>query len=206
MKKLKIIGFTVILMIGFIIPGCEQDDDCGGSSSYFDVLGIDEVVFLDSSNTVIAPNETVALDELGKIFIGYETDYHSIELPERDWSFSLIPSAYACSPIFGDKGSKTEALVDFSITTLNDFDDDHLANSNINDLFDYRGSSWELLTTPISLTQFLNEQTGNLQEEDMFLTLKKAPELNQAFKIKVAMELSTGEMYEFETAQIFITP
>ena len=189
------------------MPGCERDDEhCGGSSSYFDVLGIEGVFFLNASDREIAPNETVTFDELGRIYFGYDVDYHSIELPGRDWSFSLLPTAYACSPIFGDKGSETEALVSFSITTLNDFDDEHLANSNINDLFDYHGAEEGIMNPAIPLTQFLDEQTGNLQYEHMLLELKKAPELNQEFKVKVAVELSTGEMYEFEAASIFITP
>lgn len=207
MKKLKIIGLTLILMTGFIIPSCDRNDDCANiSASYFDVIGIDQVLFSNTSRILITPSETVAFDELGRIFIYYDADYHSIELPERDWSFSLIPTAHACTPIVGEKGSETEALVSLSITTLNDFDDDHLANSNINDLFDYHGSDLDPQNEAIPLTQFVDEQTGNLQYQDMILKLKKAPELNQEFKVKVAVELSTGEMYEFEAASIFITP
>lgn len=207
MKKLKIIGLTLILITGFIIPGCERNDDCSDvSASYFDVIGIGELIFLNTSRNIIAPSETVAFDELGRIHIYYDSDYHTMELPGRDWSFSLIPIAHACSPIVGEKGSETEALVSLSITTLNDFDADHLAGSNINDLFDYHGSDSEILNTAIPLTQFIDEQTENLQHEEMVLELKKAPELNQAFKVKVAVELSTGEMYELEAESIFITP
>jgi len=89
---------------------------------------------------------------------------------------------------------------------LNDFDADHLANSNINDLFDYYGGMWTYgLNDVIPFTQFLEEEMENLSEEDMVLELKKAPEINQEFKVKVIMELSTGEVYEVETEPIFIT-
>jgi len=41
MKKLKIIGLTIILMIGFIIPSCDNEplDSCDGVvfRNYFDV-------------------------------------------------------------------------------------------------------------------------------------------------------------------------
>jgi len=118
-----------------------------------------------------------------------------------------MPIANACSYIPGTKGSKEEALVDFSIITLNDFDADHLANSNINDLFNYYGGYISFFDAiPVPLTQFLDEQTGIIEEEDMVLELKKAPELNQEFKIKVVLELSTGEVYEYETEPIYITP
>ena len=87
---------------------------------------------------------------------------------------------------------------------MNDFDSDHLANSNINDLFDYHGSMFNYLESSMPLTQFLDEQSGNIQEEDMVLSLKKAPVLNQEFKVKVVMELSTNEIHEVESGPIFI--
>jgi len=127
-------------------------------------------------------------------------------MPREKWSFSLMPTANACSVIPGTEGSKEEALVNFSITTLNDFDTEHLANSNINDLFDYHGGFFKALDNPIPLTQFIDEQTENLEQEDMILELKKAPEMNPEFKIKILMELSTGEVYEVEAAPIIVIP
>ena len=71
----------------------------------------------------------------------------------------------------------------------------------------YHSSDFEVLENPIALiTQFLEEQTGNLQGESMILELKKAPKLNQEFKVKVVVELSTGEVFEVESELIVITP
>jgi len=184
-------------------------DSCDGVDfdqyRYFDIIAFTVSIHLDVPlNQEVPPNDTIRFDELDEIFINYEAEYHAFR-PQNNWSFSLMPMANACTVIPGTGGSKTERLINFSITTINDFDADHLADSNINDLFDYHGS-WRNNYAPIPLSQFLDEQTGNLQEEDMVLELKKAPELNSEFQIKVVMELSTGEVYDFETEPIFITP
>ena len=213
MKNLKIISLTILLTTGFFFPSCDKEqgptDSCDGVVflNYFDVQGLEVFSYYDLDNgEKVVPLDIIAFEELDKINIDYQVDYTTFNPPKQDWSFSLIPSAVACSYIPGGQGSKEEAIVNFSIITINDFDDDHLANSDIKDLFDYFGSYWERLQNPIPLQQFLDEQTENLKEEDMILALKKAPELDQEFRIKVIMELSTGELYEFETEPIFITP
>ena len=211
MKTLKTIGFMLFLMTGFAIPACEKTvvDSCDGVvfQNYFDIQGVHVSTYTDYFNQDrVLPSETITFAELDKMYIDYQVLYITSIQAKRDWSFSLIPTANACSYIPGTKGSKEEALVSFSITTLNDFDADHLADTNINDLFDYYGSKWQPLDTPISLVQFLEEQTGNLQGEGMILELKKAPELNQEFQVKVVMELSTGEVYEIDSEPIIIVP
>lgn len=215
MKKFRILALTLFLTTGFLFPSCDDDDDlqnsCDGIDftqfQYFDIVGIN---IRDYNNLIshqkILTFDTVEFSALDKIYVDYMVDYTASISPRKNWSFSLMPTANACSFIGGTKGSKEESLVNFSIITLNDFDDDHLANSNINDLFDYHGSFVNLIDNPIPFSQFLDDLTGNLQKEDMILKLMKAPEINQEFKIKVMMELSTGEMYEFEKEPIFITP
>ncbi len=216
MKIIKSFSLTLFLIIGFIMPSCDKDnvpeippcDDVGPLKHFYDVFYMTVSNLSDlGRRTEVPPNDTIAFDELDAVFIDYIVNYSTSIQPKRDWSFSLMPTAYACTYVPGTKGSKTETLVDFSISTLNDFDDDHLANSSIIDLFDYYGGSFRALDEFIPLTQFLEEQIENLlQEEDMFIKLKKAPEMDQEFKIKVVMELSKGEVYEFETEPIVIIP
>lgn len=210
MKTFKTVGLTLLLTIGLLIPSCHEDP-CDGVvfRHFFDIAGIDIANYSDYSNygegTEILPNDTISFDELDKVYIDYMVDYVVHQSSKRDWLTSLMPMANACSYFPGGSGSKEEKLLDFSIITLNDFDTEHLAGSNINDLFDYHGSQVDLLDNPMPLTQFLEEQTENIQEEDMVLSLKKAPELEQEFKVKVVMELSTEEVYEVESEPIFIS-
>ena len=212
MKKLKTIILTVLLTTGLIMPGCRNVTSCDGVvfQNYFDIFGITTFNFTEyngfGEGTEIAPADTITFDQLDRIYVDFLVDYVVLAPSKQDWSFSLIPSANACSYIPGSRGSKEEALVNFSIITLNDFDDDHLANSNMNDLFDYHGSYMEVLAIPVSLPQFLSSQTGNIEQEDMVLRLRKAPFLNPELKLKLVMELSTGETFEEEIDPIIIQP
>ncbi|MEO0470330.1 MAG: hypothetical protein AAF206_11955 [Bacteroidota bacterium] len=202
MSYLKTILLIFILMTGFFLPACMVKDSCDGVTflNFFDVKGLDIFAVTDArgfdpeNGSEVMPNDSIPFDSLERIYIDYQVDY--LAENQANWSFSLIPAAYACSFIPGGSGSKEEGLVSFKITTLNDFDTAHPANSSIIDLFDYYGSYYEPRQTPITLSSFLNTQNENLTEEDLALRLNKAPELNPEFKIKVRMELSTGEVYE----------
>ncbi len=211
MKNFKIFSLTFLLTLGFIVPSCNSDDETDGgiitpcpdnADTYFDINGM-------TFKTGVALNETIAFDDLPQMHVDFDVDYLAVIQPERNWSFSLMPTANACSVVPGTLGSKEEALVSFSIVTLNDFDTDHLANSNINDLFGFYGGALTYNGDPnnvIPFTQYLEGQTGNLMEEDMIVKLTKAPEIDSEFKVKVMMELSTGEVYESEIEPFVITP
>ena len=104
-------------------------------------------------------------------------------------------SAYGCSCAYdGDSGSKEEQLEKVTIITLNDFDDDHLANDTINDLF-----VSNLNYLPIE--DYIANNNDNIRDPYEGFRLEKAPVLNKNFKAKVIVELSTGEVYEAETTE-----
>ena len=213
MKNLKILGLTFLLVLGFTFPSCDRSGyNCNcPDPTYFNVEGLDILFYQDANlGLPIEALDTIPFNTGKYVHLDYLVSYHTLVEPKRDWSFSLINSAYACSCAIGSYESKTEKLVDFSITTLNNFDDDHLANSNINDLFEYNGYFIEdefgnYNNNP--LTEHIANQTDEILEgEDMVLKLTKAPELDEEFKIKIRMELSTGEIYEVESDAVFITP
>lgn len=211
MKKLKIIGLTIYLFIGILIPSCNTGlDDCsfGPVHEFFDIQDIQ--VFYSSEidpSELLSLNDKIAFDDLGYIYVDYVVEYVVSAEPRINNSFSLLSSAMGCSIVAGTKGSKEEELISFSIITLNDFDATHPANSNINDLFEYFGGSYNYYEAenPISLIDYINSLSGFIQQEDMVLKLIKAPDLDQEFKIKVVMELSTDEVHEFESDPIYIT-
>jgi len=207
MKQVKIL-LTLFLTIGFFFPSCivSDDDDCNcGGSRFFDVEGLEILSFKDDSRSSInLPGETISLATYGGLYIDYLARYHAQLTPKRDWSFSLMNTAYACSCIVGFDGSKEEELVSFSITTLNDFDNDHLAGSDIVDLFDVRGTFFSEENE--SLSDYLANMTGKLMQEDMLLMPTKVPELNAEVKVRVRMELSTGEVYEADSVPFTLVP
>ena len=220
MKNIKLLILTLILSIGFIFPSCGDDDyiDCGcPAPRFFDMEGMDITLYQDFGSIVKIPDaDTVALTELEMIYIDYLVSYHTSITPKNDWSFSLMNTANACSCDDSVRGTESEELSSFSIITLNDFDADHLANSNINDLFDFYGCDYYgegvvptyiENNTPRPLTEYLATQSmRNLDCEDMGIRLTKAPELNAEFKVKVILEFASGEVHEVESEGIFVNP
>lgn len=200
MRYFKTFALTLYFFIGILIPACDWvgiDDDCNcGGTRFFNVIDLRVDAFKDiSSSVLVTPGERLFLDEFEGFYLDYEVDYHACANPRTDWSLSLMNTAWACSCAVGYDGSKNEGLIDLTVTTVNDFDDDHLAGSSINDLLQYRGSFWE--TDDLPFPEFLEEEKADkLRFEDMKLSLLKAPEIDSVFQVQIRMELSTGEVYE----------
>lgn len=79
MKSIKTILLTVLLLIGFIVPSCNQDDDgCIDCQkiAYFDVEGL-KVDILTSdgvSNGWVNANDTLLFAELSEVYVDYEAE------------------------------------------------------------------------------------------------------------------------------------
>ena len=199
-QKIRTLALTIYLFIGILIPSCDwittiDDCDCSGSR-YFDMEGLQVDAFTDiDQGILVTPAQQLTLSEFDGFYVDYLVNYHACLMPKADFSLSLMNSALACSCLGGFDGSNTEELVDFTITTINDFNADHLAGSDIIDLFQYEGGFFEPDDQP--LADFLmQEQSGKLTIEDMRLRLLEAPSMDSVLQIKVRMELSTGEVYE----------
>lgn len=209
MKSIKIALLSVIFMIGFILPSCKKDiDSCGGSSlessRYFNIKGLNAFVYQNNDNgfEVISSKDTLPFLETTGIYLIYQAEYHSLNLPAFNNSFSLLSTAMACTPIQpGYDGSKTERLENLTITTLNDFDEEHPANSSINDFFEVQTSVFQ--GEDIPLTEFLQNQTENIKTQELLLKLKQVPTATPTFHFKISIELSTGEKYETEGVPIY---
>lgn len=214
MKSWKILILTSVLSIGFILPSCQNDNDgvnCGGTPQpFFNIIGISDAGFYDDSNQEFATNTTTSLSGLAYLSLRFSLDYHAMVLPEKEWDFSFFQTLNACSPIFGWEGSKDEELVNFSIITLNDFDENHLSGDTINDLFDffrsYSDGAGLQEGDPKPLPEFLTNQTGTIQFEELHLQLKQAPVIEEEVRLKIVVELSTEEIYEVEMEAVNVLP
>jgi len=203
MKYFKYLILTIILVLGISFPSCSSLNCSCPDETFFNVEGLD-LLF-------IMAGESVEFNDGKYIHLDYQVDYHTQATPQWDWSFSLMNSAYACSCIVGAVRSKEEKLVNLSIITLNDFDDDHLANSDITDLLEFKGHFWDGEyyndNGGLTMTEYVTNRKDKLLDgEDIVLKLLSAPTLNESFKIKVVMELSDGEIYEIESETFSITP
>lgn len=210
MKSIKKLLLITILSIGFVLPSCNKDhfgtscDDVDFEASrYFDIQGL--TAFWYEADTLynfnqINPTDSILLPELGGLFMEYEVEYHA-STSNFTPSFSLMSSALACSYLPGYDGSKTEKLTDLSIITLNDFDEEHLANSSLNDLIDFQGD-YLFSQENSTLADYLLNQTENIKSQYLILQLNKAPTLDQEVRVKIVINLSTTERYEEEIAPI----
>jgi hypothetical protein len=206
--RLRTIFLTAIMVSGFAFQNCnpfEVDCNCPPFlGDYFDIQGIELINYKKRGECCvdkILGNEEVKFSDYHGLTIDCVVEYHTSNCNRnKPWGFSIINSALACSCLEnGWEGSKEEKLTSMTILTLNDFDDEHLANDTINALFEVRFHN-EIL----DLNEYLLQDTSIMKFEDFGLKLKKAPELDNEFKIKVIMELSTNEIYESESLPIKI--
>ncbi len=202
--RIKTCILTLVLAIGFSFSNCDPfDDDCNCPPvlDYFDIQGLELKSYKQSGECCkdeISENEEINFSDYHSLFLFYEVDY--ISQNHNHWNFSLMNSALACSCIGdGAQGSKNEKLNSFTIITLNDFDSDHLANAPINDFF-----SVKVVNDFVDLNEHLSQDTSLILNQFLELKLKKAPELDNEFKVKVIVNLSTNETYESESAPIRI--
>lgn len=200
-KSIRTKVLVFILVIGLPLQMCspENGDDCNCgpiTGKYFDINGMElnnyKKVGENSINRMIE-NEAVSYEEYAGLGVEYEVDYISRKNTRKP-AFSLIPSAYACSCIYdGELGSKFEKLSNITVITLNDFDETHRANDTLNDLIIVKGF---YLQEDQYLQDFLINDTLNIQFPGIQLKVDRKPTLNENYKVKVVVELSTGEVYE----------
>ena len=175
---------------------------CPDVLDFFDIQDMDVINMKEEEvggQSSIGTGDTIDFKDYSFMRLSFQVDF--VAMQQRQWpAFSLIPSAYACSCIgHGFLGSKEERIKELTITTLNDFDADHLAQDTINDLFEVLN-----IDNPRNLKTFLETDTSLIWQDQILLGLIKAPELNTEFKVNVKLELSTNEVYEIETIPFVI--
>lgn len=208
-KDIRTRVLILALVVGLPLQMCspENDDGCNCppiTGSFFDIKGMELESYRNISENSVArmlENEVVPYAEYAGLWIEYEVDYISQRRAKRP-SFSMISSAYACTCVYdGYAGSKIEKLSNIFVITLNDFDETHKANDTINDLILVKGNSFQ---EDEYLQDYLMKDTTNIQFPGIQLLVDRKPTLNENYKVKVVVELSTGEVYENVSESIII--
>lgn len=197
--RTKVLVFALVIGLPLQMCSPENGGDCNCSpitGEYFDIKGMVMNSYKkmgDNSVSIMTENESVPYAEYASLGVEYSVDYISQRQPKRP-SFSLISSAYACSCVSnGDRGSKYEKLANITVITLNDFDETHAANDTINDLILVKGIYSQ---KDEYLKDYLLNDTLNIQFPGIQLKVDRKPTLNENYKVKVILELSTGEVYQ----------
>lgn len=186
-KLLTLFG-AFILMLFLSLFSCEDDIDCGPFHSKFKTteLGwsISEAVYSETADVKLSindiQNDSVDFDKYA-IVLHPDTESYSANTPSP-WHFSLIQSAYACSP---PPLSTDEKIDSIFITSTTDFDANHPAGTDLADLFDIVISSYFMDTyqEKFDLVEFL--ETSPAVPNDMTLILKGQPDVTANFEFNV---------------------
>lgn len=204
MKYFKHFALILVLLIGVGIPSCLPPCECPIiQGEFFDIQGGELGNWKGENHSfwVLEKGETVSVEEF-RLIVQFEVDYFGQQLsPSKGIDFSLIPSAYACTCAEnGLKGSE-EILENLRVITKNNFDENHPANSSLNDLI--------LIQMPgdeeVSLEEYLTrENRSPVYYQNFWLSLKQAPSLPSDFEVSVEMTLDNGEVYQMDSEMIVL--
>ncbi|MEJ6476622.1 hypothetical protein [Pseudoalteromonas piscicida] len=196
--------------------GPDEEDQCGGTgSSVFDITGFNLGEFKAENNNV---DEFVSTEYDGAEPIPYQTlvlqlkaDTQSVaQVSAPNFQFSLISSAYACSPTLP---FTNENITDINITSSAAFSDDLPAGSNLNDVFDvvyigleYRNQvAYGTLDNGekdyFSISEFLEieqREAGKVIQ----LALNSEPSYKQNHVFYIEVSLDTGEQFLLESQEL----
>ena len=197
MKKIKILLLMILFTTGLALQNCDSCPPFEGG--FFDIQGVEIINYTTTLGDEIEENQVVEFAFYGSLALAFQVEYlvnnwdHNHSL-----GFSFMNAAYAEDCLFnGVNGSKEERINSLTVLTLNDFNEEYKANDTINELLNVRG-------TPYNLNEYLAVDTSFIQNESFELDLRIPPTLNEEFKVKMILELSTNEMYEAESIPFII--
>tara|TARA_R110002050_G_C8944347_1_gene512839 strand:+ start:806 stop:1393 length:588 start_codon:yes stop_codon:yes gene_type:complete len=184
------------------------DNDCGPFDEKFKTFefntNLKNISISDNPSLNLQYNtlesDTIGFDKfaLAMFPIGESYSLNSEQLN----SFSLLPSAFACSPPIA---ISEEIITDIDIFSNRSFNSEYTSTENIAELFEivvlYRNSGYQRS----NLNEFLSSEP-NVPDE-IFLVLKSAPETTEPiqFTVKYSQDGIDMDSYEFTTVTIVIT-
>lgn len=204
--KFSIISYFAFLILSVI--SC--DDGCGGSypgkykitklNWYISEYSYSNNTNDENLNLTDLTNNTVTFNKYS-ILITPEREYY-FAMNYKTTSFNVISSAYACSPV---PPSTDEKIKNIEIFSNKDFDENHLAGSNLAELFNIVvfGNNY---IEKMDLTVYFSNDNQEAGQE-IALLLKSPPESSAEFEFTVKYYQDGIDMnyYEFTTNAVTIT-
>ncbi len=210
MFKKTILAYILLVCFSMItVVSCNlTDDDCGPFDDKFKTVdfqaGLKNIIISEGQGLDVQYNtlesDTISFDKFGIAMFPVGESY-SLNSKQLN-SFSLIPSAFACSP---PNMVSEEMITDIKIFSSRNFNSEYTSGENLVELFDivvlYRNSGYQRR----NLIEFLSSDP-NVPDE-IFLVLKSAPETTEPIQLTVKYSQNGIDMdfYEFTTGDIIIT-
>lgn len=204
MKKFTLILFTLVLTIGIWIPSCDRvpDCNCGTVARFVDIEGL----ALDNlnNNNFLLVGETSPWEDYQLYLRFFGRFYGNVE--QSYWpSFSLMPKAMACTCVEAGSWGSEELLKEIHITSLFDYDGQHLKGDTLDDLFRIELVSDDDGLSKLWRLDSINGMQHRITQKDILLRLISPPTLNDSLQIEVSVELENGEKYFGQNEYVILT-
>lgn len=199
MKILKLL-LTSVLVIGFILPGCNDDIDCDCSfvKPYFEVVGLNTELIQSNA----APVQWQDFQGRMEFIATYYGDLNIEKAEKIFYTFSLIPTASACSCLPDGYAGAEVGIDSLSFTTTYDYNSNYPAGSDISEILEFSdwGSEFK------SYQDYRTQNDEFLQFEMQTFRLKQAPDVNNTtLQLTIRVVLDDGKEFEFMTEEINLT-
>lgn len=200
-------GLSFVFFLGLF--SCNEDD-CGPFNNAFKTVDLEfsihEAIYSEDEETKLVLNgiENDSVDyDLYAISVRPVSEFYMTQ-NTNSWSFSLIQSAYACTPPIPSTEEQIDSIV---IVSETDFDLDHPAGTDLSGLFDIVVTDYvfEINQERNSLEEFL--ATSPTVPSEWALILKEQPEetKNFAFSIKYYQNgIDDNDYFEFMTDEVVL--
>lgn len=197
-------GFLFIFFLGLF--SC---DKCGPFPNKFKTIGLNwfnyKAIYSDTAKIklILSKIDHDTVDYyLYSIFIKPKQETFFAQNCNK-WSFSLINSAYACSPGIPETDEKIDSIV---ITSTKDFDINHPSGSELSDLFDIivLDHANNIYHKKFRLKEYI--KSNPFVPNELTLILTKQPDLTTDFEflVKYYQNGIDYDYFEFLTNKIVI--
>ena len=199
-------GFLILILIGLF--SC--DDKCGPFPNKFKTVGLDWVnykaIYSDTTDIRLLlsdiENDSVNYSEYSILIVPRNETYFAQNA--QKWSFSLIQSAYACSPVIPTTDEKIDSII---ILSESDFSINHLSGKDLSNLFDavVLDNANGIYYEKYKLNDYL--ATNPSVPSELTLILREQPDLTTDFEFLVKYYqkgIEENDLFEFTTDKIVI--
>ena len=210
MFKKTMVAYIFLISLSMIaVVSCNlANTDCGSFSDKFKTVdfqvGLKNITISENPGTNIQysmlESDTIEFYTFG-ISMFPIGEYYSLNL-EKPKSYSLIPSAFACSP---PVPVSEEMITGIEVFSNINFNSEYTSGESITELFEiavlYRGSGY----IRTNIDDFLSSEPN--VPDLIFLLLKSAPETTEPiqFTVKYGQNGFIMDSFEFTTPAIVIT-
>ncbi len=210
-KKIFFLAFAMFIAI-IAYESCRPSQGCDGTNTiYYKITNpqITNYRTADTSHRGFLPLDTTKMTCKNfnwRINFDYET-YCQNKQKNKNLP-SLFSSAYAL-PASIEYASK-EKIETFTVTTINNYDDAHLAGSSLNDIITitswapYGGAEALFVSSEHNLAEFMAFENRPVEGNSMQLYLTKPPKNNTTLKANIKIKLSNGQNFEINTTPVYL--